>query len=203
MKTSIRFAVAAAAISTVALAGCSSDSSDAGASAPATTAASSPAPTATASDPAGDPETSAPESPTTSEAPATPDSPTTSEAPGESGALASKTQLVALAKKVGCTNAKPMKPKKSAPAAQFGIPWAVNCLANSNQYIIMSADPGQQDNIIKSLMADAWSSSKEVGYVSGDGWMVIGGDADSKQPPVRKDAEEIQKVVGGTVKVVK
>ncbi len=201
MKTSITYAVAAAAISAITLTGCTSGGNDAGATAPATSAASSPTSSSPkASAPAGDPATGAPDTPTTSGTP----SPATSEAPAtrRSGALASKSDLVALAAKVGCGDATPMKPKKSAPAGRFGIPWAVNCLADSNQYIIMSAAAGKQDDIITSLMSEAWTSSKEVGYVSGDGWMVIGGKADSKQPPVREDAEEVQKVVGGTVRVV-
>ncbi len=213
MTTARRVALAAAAVTSLALAGCSSGSSDdaassqAPASAPAVTSTApqsatgaAPVPThgapsddTSSSAPAGDPATSSSQAPTSSAA-------DSASAP-PAGDVASKAQLVTLATKVGCADPKVIKPKSTSPAAKYGIPWALNCEADDNQYIIMAADESQRGKIMNSLMTDAWSSSKEVGYVADDGWMVIGGPKNSKTPPTKKDAVELQKKIGGSVEV--
>lgn len=179
MNSTRRVALATAAIASLALAGCSGSNDVA----------------VSSGSPGSAPAATQDRTPRTAPSGSAPD------APVGGGDIASKAELITLAQKVGCADPSAIKPKSTSPAAKFGIPWAINCEADGNQYIIMAADKGQRGKIMNSLMTDAWSSSKEVGYVADDGWMVIGGPKNSKTPPTKQDAVELQKKVGGSVEV--
>ncbi|TWP37952.1 hypothetical protein [Leekyejoonella antrihumi] len=181
MKSSIsRAAVLIGVASTVALAGCSSSGTTdtASSSAPTSSAASSP---------------SASSDPTSSD---------TASAPASSAPASTAPELIAVAKKLGCSSPTAPTPKSDSPAYKMGVRHVLQCKAGSIVYFLASATPSQQDQIAKAFVkaGAASTTSSTMSYASAPGWMAIGGGADTKTLPSKKDAAQVQAKVGGTVK---
>lgn len=114
------------------------------------------------------------------------------------GQLASDSTLVSFAKELGCTN--PSAQSATDPIlTTAGITSLVQCIAGPRVYLLMrSAKAGQAERYLNDHLNKV-VTLPGASYVSDANWVALGRVNISDSNPLRAQAEEVQRKLGGKV----